>query len=140
MKKLLVFVIFILFLSMPLYAAEDSKGFNVDVVLTSTATMSGNPVTVPGRDNIKIEAHVVEIAPKSGIGKHSHPYPVLTYVLSGSVEVENEDGTKKTFEAGESFIEDANTWVINRNTGDETLKFLAVLYAGKDQKTFTLKE
>ncbi|NIS07894.1 MAG: cupin domain-containing protein [Candidatus Dadabacteria bacterium] len=102
--------------------------------------MSGHPVTVPGGDNIKIEAHVVEIAPKSEIGKHSHPYPVLTYVISGSVEVENEDGSKQTFSAGQPFIEDANTWVINRNNSDEPVKFLAVLYADKDQETITLKE
>ena len=65
---------------------------------------------------------------------------MLTYVISGSMEVENEDGSKQTFSAGQSFIEDSNTWVINRNNSNEPVKFLAVLYAQKDQQTVMLKE
>ena len=107
---------------------QAQEGFSVDVVLKAASSMSGDPITLPSSE-VAMEAHVVTINSGAEVGRHRHPYPVLMYILEGTLVVEMDDGTRTTYGPGQAFIEDGNTWVANKNEGDIPVKFLAVLTA-----------
>jgi quercetin dioxygenase-like cupin family protein len=40
---------------------------------------------------------------------HSHPLPIVGYILSGELTIEKEDGTKEHFVAGQAITETVNS-------------------------------
>lgn len=59
---------------------------------------------------------------------HSHPMPSFAYILSGEITVEDKEGNKKHFTAGEVMPETVNT--AHRGiVGDQPATFI-VFYAG----------
>lgn len=140
MKSYLVLVIIIItFISLS-SVAKEKAGFNVDVVLETTSTISGQPITLPQGEGVEVEGHVVEIKPGAEVGRHKHPYPVFMYVLEGTLSVVQDDGTAKTYQAGDALIEDANTWINNTNPGTLPTKFLAVLIGTEGTDMVTMPD
>lgn len=139
-RNLLLVIAMMSFISMNSFAKDEEPGFKADVILDTTSTLSGKAINLPQGADVKIEAHLVEIKPGAEVGKHKHPYPVVMYVLDGTLVVEEDDGTKKTYQAGDAFIEDANTWVNNKNPGTVPMKFLAVLIGKKESPSIEFQD
>lgn len=139
-RNLLLAIAMMSFISVNSFAKDKEPGFKADVVLETTSTLSGQAISLPQGEGVEIEAHLVEIKPGAEVGKHKHPYPVVMYVLEGTLVVEQDGGTEKTYEAGDAFIEDANTWVNNKNPGTVPMKFFAVLIGKKDSPTVEFQE
>lgn len=115
------------FISLSSFAKDKEPGLKADVILETISTLSGKAISLPQGVGVEIEAHLVEIKPGAEVGNHKHPYPVAMYVLEGTLVVEEDGGTEKTYQAGDAFVEDANMWVNNKNPGTVPMKFLAVL-------------
>ncbi len=58
-------------------------------------------------------------------GAHTHPCPVIGYILEGTVIYQIEGQPAKTLNAGDSFYEPENTVVLRFDTQNEPVKFLA---------------
>ena len=141
MNRFLLLVIpFIICISLSSLAQDQESGFKAYVILESTTTLGGNAISLPQGEKVEIEGHIVEIKPGAEVGRHKHPYPIFMYVLEGTLLVEMDDGTQKTYNAGEAFIEDADTMVNNSNPGTEPVKFLAVLPGFKDSPMVIMPE
>ena len=141
MRQLSTLVLLFLFIMCIYSYAEDNEAdFKVNVISETTTTLGGNSIVLPQGDNVEIESHIVEIKPGKEIGRHKHPYPVYMYVIEGTLLVELDDGTQKTYQSGEALIEDADTWVNNKNTGSEPVKFLAILPGLKDSPMVIMPE
>lgn len=141
MKRNLLFSIAVVcFISLNSFAKDEEPGFKADVILETTSTLSGQAISLPQGKDVEIEAHLVEVKPGAEVGKHKHSYPVVMYVLEGTLVVDQDDGTEKTYQAGDAFIEDANTWVNNKNPGTVPMKFLAVLIGKKDSASVEFPE
>jgi len=141
MRQRSIFIIlFLITMSIYSYADDKEADYKVDMISESTTTLGGNIIVLPQGDNVEIEGHLVEINPGKEIGRHKHPYPVYMYVLEGTLMVELDDGTQKTYQSGEALIEDADTWVNNKNLGSEPLKFLAILPGLKDSPMVIMPE
>ena len=108
----------------------DDPGFTIHAVAELDKTISGEPVVYPTVDQGQIVSHFAEVAPGGQTGVHKHPVACYMHVIEGELTVALADGTQRTYQAGESFLEDPDAWVNNLNTGTEPTKFLAVLPVG----------
>jgi quercetin dioxygenase-like cupin family protein len=109
--------------------AAAQSDYEVDVILDTPETLSGQRIVLPSGEDLSIEGHIVEIPPRSEVGRHQHPAPVFMYVLEGTLVVETDEGDQFTYEAGDALVEDAEVWINNSNPGDQPVKFLAVLFS-----------
>ncbi len=110
----------------------------VQPILKTTTTTSGDAIRYPTVADPEVQTLIVEIPPGGETGWHLHPVPIYAYILSGSIEVESEDGAKRLFKAGESFAEMVNRKHDGRVVGDSPVRILMVV-TGEKGKPFTEK-
>jgi len=67
------------------------------------------------------------IAPDGHTGWHSHPGPVFVMIKSGTMTLEQSDGSIAVYPAGTGFVEDPDRVHIARNEGDVELEFDAFI-------------
>lgn len=103
-----------------------AQPFHVEVLDRSATGVAGRPVQFPAGPG-ELETHLVEVGAGAEVGRHQHPGPCAMYVLEGQIEIVLDDGTRRTYDAGQAFVEDAGVWVNNRNPGDQPARFLAVV-------------
>jgi quercetin dioxygenase-like cupin family protein len=100
--------------------------YSVEIVAQATTGIGGQALAFPPTP-CEVEAHVVEVVPRGSVGRHQHPTPCVMFVLQGTIVAKLDDGTERTYRAGECFIEDAKTWVDNVNPGETPARFFAVV-------------
>lgn len=92
---------------------------------------------LPRLDGTQLEATVVEVtyAPGGGSAPHSHPCPVIGYVIEGTLRTQVKGEPEAVYAAGESFYEAPNgAHVVSANASRERpARFLA--YFVCDRKT-----
>ncbi|MBS1841215.1 MAG: cupin domain-containing protein [Acidobacteria bacterium] len=66
--------------------------------------------TLPPLDGGKLKATLVEVTygPGAGSRPHSHPCPVIGYVVSGELRTQVKGGAEAVYKAGETFYEPPN--------------------------------
>ena len=81
---------------------------------------------IPGYQAIM---NTVEIPVGVSEVRHTHPGPLLVYVLEGILTLEHEGRPTATYKAGDAFIVDAGKVHQGINTGNVPVKLLATLMA-----------
>jgi quercetin dioxygenase-like cupin family protein len=116
--------------SNPCVAQAEDMPFQLqtEVLIQSTSSWDGTPyVSYPaGRPQITILK--ITIAPHTTMKWHSHPLPNAGYILSGELTIEQEDGTKEHFVAGQAVTETVNS--IHRGITGAERTVLIVFYPG----------
>jgi quercetin dioxygenase-like cupin family protein len=115
-------------LSFPL-AAQTS--FDATPVLTASRTITGQPLRLSKIRSPEVSSVLVEIMPGGESGRHKHPVSPHIYVIEGVVTIEFDGGKRKTFSAGEGFLEAVDTWHNARNLGKKPVKMLVVFFGEK---------
>ncbi|SHH06166.1 Cupin domain protein [Kaistia soli DSM 19436] len=110
----------------------------VQPLLKTTTTTSGDAIHYPDIDDPEVQSLIVEIPPSGETGWHTHPVPAYAYILSGSIEVESEGGTKRLFKAGDSFAEMVDRKHDGRVVGTEPVRILMIV-TGEKGKPFSVK-
>ena len=87
-------------------------------------------------DGLKITLVEVTYAPGSASPAHSHPCPVVAYVVSGAIRSQVQGEPEAIYQAGESFFEPANgVHVISANASRTApAKFVAYFLCDHDTK------
>jgi len=84
---------------------------------------------LPSMDGSKLEATIVEVsyAPGGSSPPHTHPCPVIGYVIDGALRTQSQGEPEATYSAGQSFYEAPNTvHVVSANASrDRPVRFLA---------------
>ena len=111
------------------------KAIKVEPLLITSTTASGAPIVYPKTDNPEVRILMIDVPAGAETGWHKHPSPCYGYVLSGSITVELEDGTKNTFSAGQALAEVVNTLHNGKNTGTEPTRLLMVVTGEKGTPT-----
>jgi quercetin dioxygenase-like cupin family protein len=121
-------------------AAEESykPAVKIERLLQTTTTTSGEPIHYPEFPDPEVQTLIVTIPPGGETGWHKHPVPAYAYILAGTIEVESEDGTKRTFHAGDSFAEMVDRRHDGRVVGDEPVRILMIVTGEKD-KPFSVR-
>lgn len=85
-------------------------------------------------DHLQITAVEVKYAPGELSPQHSHPCPVVGYVVEGAYRMQVKGETEKIFRAGESFYEAPNgIHLISANASStEPVKFIAYFVCDHD--------
>src|SRR3954451_2405732 len=107
-------------------SAQADEPIKANKVLQTSTSWMGQNFEYPKTDKPIISSSVVEFAPGAKGDWHYHPVPEYVYVLEGTITIEDENGQKKDFHAGEAFIEVTNNHY-GRNDGNTPAKILAVL-------------
>ena len=63
----------------------------------------------PAKSVSHVEAQRLTLPPGGKSGRHIHPGPVVSYVLSGRIVVQPKGAQPQTYTAGQSIFEAANT-------------------------------
>lgn len=107
------------------------KGITVSPLLVTSTTADGAPIVYPETDTPEVRVLLIEVPPGAETGWHIHPMPCYGYILSGSITVELEDGTRHTFRKGEALAEIVNTPHNGKNTGTEPTRILMTVVGSK---------
>jgi quercetin dioxygenase-like cupin family protein len=105
--------------------ALDNGAVSVAPVLTTTATSSGQAITLPSQ--AKVIVSIYTIPPGATLPAHKHPNARYAYVESGTLGVSNiETGKTEEFKAGEFIVEAIGQWHKAENLGSEPVKLLVI--------------
>ena len=85
------------------------------------------PLATMKGDGLKVTVLEVVYAPGAASSPHSHPCPVIGYVVSGSVRMQVKGEPEAVYKTGDSFFEAANgVHLISANASNtEPAKFVA---------------
>jgi quercetin dioxygenase-like cupin family protein len=100
-----------------------------------------NEQVLPQLEGGKLKATLVEVtyAPGAGSKPHSHPCPVVGYVVSGELRTQVKGGAEATYKAGESFYEPPNgVHLVSANASKtEPAKLLAIFVCDHEAELST---
>jgi quercetin dioxygenase-like cupin family protein len=84
-------------------------------------------VVVASQQLSKVEAKEITMSAGQAAPKHSHPCPVVGYVLSGKVLFQEEGEEKRTIAAGEAFYEPMDKVILHFDnaSAEQPMTFLA---------------
>jgi len=96
-------------------APKDNKGYT-----TPKTVVIDLGKEIPSMSGWELRLRMLNIAPGGHIGLHSHQdRPAVVYFVQGTDVVTNEDGTSKTFNAGDTTAEGVTTVHWHKNTGSD---------------------
>ena len=91
---------------------------------------------LPHLDGTQLKATIVEVTygPGGSSGPHSHPCPVIGYVIEGALRTQVKGEAEAIYQAGQSFYEAPNgVHMISANASDKVpVKFLAYFVCDHD--------
>ncbi len=124
----------ILLILMPLWAwaAEYDTGVQSRVILQAETMSNGEPIDYLDTDRPQVTVMMVDIAPGSSTGWHSHPMPVYAYVMAGQLTVDFEGGKTAEFREGDAIIEVVNLRHNRTNHGKVPVKLVVFYLGAKD--------
>ena len=110
--------------------AADAPAVRSEQILHTRASWDGKPYTAYPVGQPEVSLLRITIPPHASLDWHRHPVINVGYMLSGSLEVENQEtGEKNVIRAGDPLPELVGTVHRGRNPGDEAAVIL-VFYAG----------
>lgn len=134
--KYLLSVILLFSLSSVLFG-QDSNTVKTEILSKNSASWDGTRLPSFPTDSTEITIARVTIPPGVKLPVHKHPNPLGGYVISGTLTVMKEDGTTRSFKAGETVVELVETWHYGMNAGDEPVVLIA-FYLGESEVPLTI--
>ena len=104
---------------------------SITSVSHDSVTIAGEPELYLSTPNPEVSSVVFTFPPGAVSQWMIHPAPAYVYVLEGTLTVEFEDGSHKSFHAGQGFLQCRSKWHRGRNDSSQTMRFLAVFFGGK---------
>ena len=103
---------------------------------TADRVVLSQPLPAMKGDGLKITVVEVTYAPGEASPAHSHPCPVVAYVVSGAIRSQVQGKPEAIYQAGESFFEPANgVHMVSANaSGTAAAKFLAYFLCDHETK------
>lgn len=107
--------------------AADEIYPKVQELLTAQQTIIGEKLAYPGDGQARVTAVVVTLQPGEQTGWHLHNVPLFAYILKGEVTVDYGPHGRRTYRAGDSFMEATPAVHNGLSSGREAVRILAVL-------------
>jgi len=100
-----------------------------DILIQSTQSWNGKPYTHYPTGTPQLTQIKLTIAPHSALPWHTHPFPNVGYVLSGTLTLHDQaTGKSETFHQGQSFSESVDD--VHRGSSGDEPTVLILTYAG----------
>lgn len=114
--------------AMPAHADD---AISTQVLLKTSVTNIGQPIKYPRRGEAEITTMIVTIPPGASTALHTHPVPVVGYILEGELEVCAAGGKANRYKAGDSLVEALNHPHAGTNIGAGPLRILVTVIGTK---------
>jgi len=88
-------------------------------------------LTEDGPPGFQTVANTLEFAPGARENKHTHPGPLVGYVLEGTLTLEHEGRSTTSYRAGDVFYVEPGKVHLGINSGDAPVKFVVTLVIEK---------
>ena len=88
-------------------------------------------ITEDGPPGFQTIVFSVEFAPGAREAKHTHPGPLIGYILEGTLDLEHEGRATATYKAGEAFYVGPGKAHAAINSSDKPAKFIVTLVVEK---------
>ena len=112
-------------------AAADERGYPASTLLSTGTSITGEPIQYPAGTPAHVTASIINIAPGQKTITHRHGVPLFAYMLQGELTVDYGAHGKRTYRAGEAFMEAMAVEHFGANNGTEPVRILAV-YMGAE--------
>ena len=132
MKHRIAAALAALVLMLPVAAAAEGEVISTKILQTAE-TNTGDPIVYPVTDSPQVTVAIVEIAPGASTPEHKHPYPLVGYILQGTLEVTAEDGTVNVYKEGDALVEALGKNHHGRNIGDTPVRVLITVMGVADE-------
>lgn len=133
MKHRIAAAFAVLALLLPVTVAADGEAVVSTKILQTSVTNTGDPIVYPVTDKPQVTVAIVEIAPGASTPEHLHPYPLVGYILQGTLEVTAEDGTVNVYKEGDALVEALGKDHHGRNIGDTPVRVLITVMGVADE-------
>lgn len=108
-----------------------AQSYPVPEMLLDTATDTvGTPIRYPA-GAAHVSSYILTMVPGQETGWHRHDAPLYARVLEGEIAVDYGDKGRKTYAAGDTFMEAMGIWHNGRVVGNRPAKLL-VVFMGAD--------
>jgi quercetin dioxygenase-like cupin family protein len=97
------------------------------MLLSTAKTVTRQPIRYPEGAAAHVTAVEITLAPGQETGWHSHPVPMVGYILAGELTVDYGPHGKRVYRTGDALVEAINQAHNGRNTGQEPTRILAIL-------------
>jgi len=97
-------------------------------------TVIGQTVRYPGGPPAQITSLIVTLKPGESTGWHEHAVPSYGYILEGEVQIDYGPKGKRTFKAGDAFLEVIDYRHNTTCTSEKPARILAVFMGAKGYK------
>jgi quercetin dioxygenase-like cupin family protein len=124
-------------LASPLTADQDPsagvarESASVEVLLSATHTVVGEPIAYPASAPGRLTAAVVVLGPREYTGWHTHGVPLVGYILEGELTVDYGDHGTRLYRQGEALAEAMEVVHNGHNPGPGTVRILVVFAGAK---------
>ena len=130
--KYAIFTVLVLLLpQFALAGGHVSSGVIIEPILNTMTSPLGNKLEYPQGDARILSAKVI-IPPGEQANRHTHPAPFYGHILQGSLTAIYDDGTMKTFIAGESFVESSSDPIVRTVNLGTTDMVGIIVFMGAD--------
>jgi quercetin dioxygenase-like cupin family protein len=106
-------------------AAQDS-GYPALPLLSTGSSIVGEMLRYPTSGTAHVTASIVMLAPGGRTIVHKHGVPLFAYILDGELTVDYGTQGKRTYRAGEAFMEAMDVAHFGVNSGTQPMRLLAV--------------
>ena len=113
-------------------ASHEQMGMDAQVLLKTTVTAADQQIQLPSGGKPEITSMVVTIQPGGHSNLHTHPVPVIAYVLEGTLETRFGEKVHN-YKTGEAVVEPSNTPMQAFNPGEVPTKLLVVMVGQEGQ-------
>ena len=120
-------------LLLPAAVAAEGEAVVSTKLLQTSVTNTGDPIVYPVTDKPQVTVAIVEIAPGAATPEHKHPYPLVGYILQGTLEVTAADGTVNVYKEGDALVEALGKDHHGRNIGDTPVRVLITVMGVVDE-------
>jgi quercetin dioxygenase-like cupin family protein len=104
-------------------------------ILSTGTTVTGEPIRYPSGAPALITAVEITLQPGQQTGWHTHPVPLLGYILEGELTVDYGPQGERVYRQGDALAEAMNQAHNGRNTGQNPVRILAVFIGMEGVKT-----
>lgn len=109
----------------------------VQTLLQTSVNSTGQPIAYPQNGTPEITALLIEMAPGEETGWHSHPVPLVGYIMSGELTVYQITGDQRVVRAGENSLESVG--VVHNGVNEGSVPCTMIVYViGLKDVAYTL--
>jgi quercetin dioxygenase-like cupin family protein len=110
----------------------------VQHLLQTTFNSTGQAIAYPQGGTAEVTALLIEMAPGEETGWHSHPVPLVGYIMSGELTVYQITGGKRVVPAGQNSLESVG--VVHNGVNEGNVPCMMIVYVlGLKDVPFTIE-